>query len=94
MNTSFIIRDAVKKVFKMRHKLKIEGKNSSDNLVTKSKVTMGQFIHSLLLALKAFMVVEILGSFSNRLGKNSPGEKNQGKVRPELLKAKEYIFLL
>lgn len=41
---------------------------------------MGQFIHSWLSTLKAFMVVETLGGFSNRLGKHLPGKKNQGKL--------------
>lgn len=44
-------------------------------LVINSKGTMGQFIHSWLLTLKAFVVVETLGGFSNRLGKNLSGKK-------------------
>lgn len=34
-------------------------------LVTKSKVTRGKFIHSWLLILEAFMMVETSGGFSN-----------------------------
>lgn len=47
-------------------------------LVTKSKVTMGKFIHSWLLILEAFMVVETSGGFSNLAKK---GCKNLAKKK-------------